>query len=280
MSKEKRKVEWSFDFEDLGDRFSKFFSDVIGGDVEVNTAELIAELDGATSAIAKVDFSVGRATVVALPVNSPNLFEANITYVGEYEFEVTGEEEKRIKLRQKDRSFPRAFGGVFSKHHDLEWNLALSRNVPYSLRLKGGVGESDIDLTHLTVSKLKLETGVGKVDLTLPIQEQSIDVDINGGVGKTDINIPAGVSAQIDVRGGIGELNVTISPSSGVRVEANSGLGDVRLPKDFEHIKGMGNFIGANGVWESKNFATAQDQVVIDYKGGIGSFRLRYFELV
>ena len=27
MSKEKRKVEWSFDFESMGDRVSQFFSD-------------------------------------------------------------------------------------------------------------------------------------------------------------------------------------------------------------------------------------------------------------
>lgn len=280
MSKEKRKVEWAFDFEDVSSRFSKFFSDVMGGDIEVETAELAAELDGATSAIAKVDFSVGRANVVALPANSSNLFEADITYIGEYEFEVTGDTEKRIKLRQQDGTFPRAFGGMFNNHQDLEWNLKLSRHVPYSLRLKGGVGESDIDLSYLTVSKLKLETGVGKVDLTLPVQDTAIDVDVNGGVGKTDINIPEGVSAQIDVRGGIGELNVTVAPSTGVRVEANSGLGDVRLPKGFDHIKGMGNFIGSNGVWESKNFDTAQNQVVIDYKGGVGSFRLRYFEVV
>ena len=78
---------------------SEFFSDVIGGDVEVKTAELEAPLDGATSSSVKVDFSVGRANVTALPAVTGNLFEANIAYVGEYEFEVTGEADRRVKLR-------------------------------------------------------------------------------------------------------------------------------------------------------------------------------------
>ena len=41
MSKQKRKVEWSFDFEDMGERLRQFFSDMAGEEVEVKSANFL-----------------------------------------------------------------------------------------------------------------------------------------------------------------------------------------------------------------------------------------------
>ena len=142
------------------------------------------------------------------------------------------------------------------------------------------MGESDIDLTNLTVNKLKLDTGVGKVTLTLPIQTPSIDVSLNGGVGKTDVIIPAGVSGHVDIKGGVGAVDVVVAPDAAIRVEANSGLGGVDLPRSFKRLTGEGHFIGMNGVWETENYAAAEHRVTLEYKGGVGSFRLKYFQVV
>lgn len=279
MSKQKREVEWSFDFEDIGSRFGQFFSDMVGTDLELQTADLAAPLDEATTASVKVDFSVGRANVIALNSESDNAFEAQIAYVGEYQFEVTGTSEKKIALRQKG-SFPRGFGGIFGNAEDLIWNIALSQKIPYALHLKGGVGETDIDLTSLTVNKLKMHTGVGKVTLTLPIQDTQIDASINGGVGKTDVIVPAGVAGKLDIKGGVGAVDVVVAPSAAIRVKANAGLGGINLPNEFKRMSGEGNFIGMKGVWETPNFADSDQQIVIDYNGGVGSLRLKTFEVV
>jgi hypothetical protein len=279
MSKKKREVEWSFDFEDMGSRFSEFFNGMTGSDVDLETAELDAPLDGATSATTKVNFSVGRANVVALDHDSDNVFEAKITYVGEYEFDVTGTDEKKISLRQKG-SFPRNFGKIFGNSHDLIWDIALSQKVPYDLHLNGGVGEADIDLTNLTVSKLKMETGVGKITVTLPIQDMSIDARINGGVGKTDVIVPAGVSGKLDIEGGVGAVDMVVAPDAAIRVKANAGIGDIKLPKEFNRTAGDGSFMGMKGVWETLNYADSDQQIDIVYNGGVGSFRLKTFEVV
>jgi hypothetical protein len=279
MSKQKREVEWSFDFDDLGSRVGQFFSDVTGSDVELKTAELDAPLEGATSATVKVDFSVGRANLVALASDSDNIFEAQIAYVGEYEFEVTGTTEKKIKLRQKG-SFPRGFGSLFGNKSELVWNIALSQKLPYDLNLKGGVGETDIDLTHVTVDKLKLETGVGKMSVTLPIQDTTIDAKIHGGVGKADVIVPANVGGKLDIQGGVGAVDVVVAPSAAVRVKANAGLGGIHLPKPFERISGDGTFMGMKGTWETPNFADSDHQLIIDYNGGVGSLRVKLFEVV
>ena len=281
MSKQKRNVEWSFDFEGMGERVGRFFSDMMGGgdEVELQRAELAAPLDGAESARIKVDFSVGKATVAALPAASENLFEAQIAYVGEYEFEISGAAERVVELRQKGR-FPRGMGHLVGNAKELHWDIALAGGLPHQLSLKGGVGETDIDLSHLQVDALRLETGVGKIALTLPLQEADFDARISGGVGKTEVTIPGGAGGTLDIDGGVGEVTVTVSPAAALRVEGNSGLGPIHLPDALVRIEGSGSSVGASGVWETAGFADAEKRIVIDFDGGVGSFRLQFFELV
>ena len=67
--------------------------------------------EGATSARIAIEFSLGRATVRALDADSPNLLEAELTYVGDIEFDVTGEAERVIKCgrRQARRALWRRY---------------------------------------------------------------------------------------------------------------------------------------------------------------------------
>ncbi|MCY4071784.1 MAG: toast rack family protein [Chloroflexi bacterium] len=279
MSKEKRKVEWSFDFESMGDRVSQFFSDMIGDDVEVETANLITPGNGAESASVEIDFSVGRASLNALAPDSDNLFEAEINYVGEYEFEVKGAAQRSIKLRQKGQ-FPKGIGRVIGNNKDLHWDIALAQNIPYQLSMKGGVGETDIDLSHLLVDDIRLETGIGKIAVTLPTQDASIAAKVSGGVGKTDIVIPDGSYGKLDIDGGVGEVIVTLSPEAAVQLNATAGLGKVDLPESFKQVKGTGHVIGVDGIWETANFKEADKRITIDFDGGIGSFQLQFFDVL
>ena len=165
MNKRKRKVDWSFDFEDMGERLSQFFSDMAGEEVEVKSAELAAPRDGATSARIEIDFSVGKANLTALAADSDNLFEAQIDYIGEYEFEISGGDERVVSLRQKGK-LPRGIGRMIGNKADLIWDIALAPNTPYRLSMKGGIGETNIDLSNLLVDGIKLEyrRGQGRPD--------------------------------------------------------------------------------------------------------------------
>ncbi|MCY4537994.1 MAG: hypothetical protein OXE52_07155 [Chloroflexi bacterium] len=279
MSKDKRKVEWSFDFERMGDRVSQFFSDMIGDEVEVETANLTTPANGAESASVEIDFSVGRASLNALAPDSDNLFEAEINYVGEYEFEVTGAARRCIKLRQKGR-FPKGIGRIIGNNKDLHWDIALAPGIPYQLSMKGGVGETDIDLSHLLVDNIRLETGIGKIALTLPTQAAPISAKVSGGVGKTDIVIPDGGCGKLDIDGGVGEVIVTLSPEAAVQLNATAGLGKVDLPESFEQLKDTGHVIGVDGIWETPNFKGADKQIILDFDGGIGSFQLQFFDVL
>lgn len=277
MDKQKRKVEWSVDFENMGDRFRQFFSDMMGDEVEVKYAELAAPRDGATSARIEIDFSVGKASLSALAADSDNFFEAKIRYIGEYEFEIDGGDERVISLRQKGR-FPKGIAKLIGDNKDLEWDIALAPNIPYQLGIKGGIGETDIDLSNLLADAIKLETGVGKVGLTLPAQEKAFAASISGGVGKTDLSIPAGAKGKLKISGGVGEVTVSVAADAALRIKANAGLGSVNLPDGFVRVKGENNFVGVSGVWERANFAEAEKQIIVDFDGGVGSFSLQYFD--
>ena len=76
----------------------------------------------------KSDFSVGRASLTALAADSDNLFEAQINYIGEYEFEISGGDERVISLRQKGR-FPRGIGHIIGNNKDLNWDIALAPKI-------------------------------------------------------------------------------------------------------------------------------------------------------
>ena len=279
MSKEKRKVEWAFDFEEMGSRFSQFFSEMIGGDVEVETANLFAPRNEAESASVEINFSVGRASLNALAPDSDNLFEAEINYIGEYEFEVKGGSQRSISLRQQGQ-LPKGIGRVIGNNKDLHWDIALAPGIPYRLRMKGGVGETNIDLSHLLVDDIRLETGIGKIALTLPAQEAPIAAKVSGGIGKTDIVIPDGSFGTLDIDGGVGEVIVKVSPAAAVQLQASTGMGKVGLPESFAQVEGAGHGIGVHGIWQTANFAGAEARTIVEFDGGISSFQLQFFDVL
>ena len=279
MTKQKCKVEWSFDFESLRDRFSQFFTDMVGGEVEIETANLIAPRNGAENASIDINFSVGRASLTALAPDSDNLFEAEINYIGEYHFDVTGGARRKISLRQKGQ-FPTGIGRIIGNNTDLCWDIALATAIPYQFAMKGGVGETDIDLSHLLVDTINLETGVGKIALTLPLQDTAIAARISGGIGKSEIVVPAGCSGDLVINGGVGEVTVIVSPQTALRLSANAGLGKIDLPETIQRKAGKGDILGVDGVWETAKFAEADRQLTIDFDGGIGSFKLQYFDVL
>ena len=281
--KKKRTVEWSVDFENIGDKFRSFFEDFTGdwdGDVELKHATFKDSLEGATSADVKLNFTVAHTTLRALAETSGNLIEADVDYVGEIEFEADGSPNRRVKLRQEGKSFFRGRDLFGKNKKEVKWDIRLTQKLPIALRIKGGVGKSDLDLTGLNLRKLKLNSGVGEMKAIFPVQDETLDVDLKAGVGKTHLVIPSGIATDISIKGGVGEVIVDIAPDVALRVEASTGMGETSVPKHLNKVKGGRNFFGGSGIWETDNFAQAERQVHISFKGGIGSFKVRTLEMV
>lgn len=276
---QKRKVEWSFDFESIGDRISQFVTDRVGEEVEVEYYEHFEPRDGATSARIDIGFPVGKASLSALEPDSGNLFEARIHTIGEHDYEVSGGDERHIALRQRGR-IPHGIARIIGNDQDLSWDIRLARDIPCRLRLSGGIGECAIDLSHLQMDAIELETGIGTVDLILPAQHSAFSARVTGGVGKTDIAIPAGCAGRLVIKGGVGETTIGVSPESAIRLVANTGLGKVKLPERLIRHGDHRDFMSTKGVWETEGFDSAEQQTTIEFDGGIGSFQIKTFEVL
>lgn len=261
---------------------------------EVVESHFVEAIDNAESAFVRINFSVGRSTIRAAE-DEDTLFEALITHVGDVQFQVSGEAERRITLEQKDLEFNVRPFDFMDSPRDLSWQIYLNENLPTNLEIVGGVGKTMLDLSQIELTAVSLVVGVGDMDLVLPTSRAPYTADIKGGVGKVDVqvrpaarvdlNIEGGVgSVYIDVgeastvnayiQGGVGRVEVDLPQGAAVRLEAEAELGRVRLPSWMTSVSGGVSQSGWN-VWESENYASAEKQILIRYEGGLGGLTIQ-----
>ncbi|MCC6615891.1 MAG: DUF4097 family beta strand repeat protein [Anaerolineae bacterium] len=294
MPEEKNyKTEWSFSFEKLGSDIGGFVRSLgIGDEEAIKEGEFSAPIDGATSAKVRLDFSVGKCDVRPL-TNLDNLIEAELTYVGDINFVVTGEAEKNVTLSQRAEAadWVRNVVGWIGSRGELHWDVGLATEVPMQLEVHSGVGESNFDLSQIQMTSGSIYAGAGEVDVKLPARSERYAMRINCGVGETDITVPSGanvdlnvhggagkveldvdegaqVTAQID--GGVGECRIKLPEGAAAHIEAESGVGDLKFPSRFARISGSDEFVSKKGVWETAGYAEATTKINIRYKGGVG----------
>jgi hypothetical protein len=141
--------------------------------------------------------------------------------------------------RLDTKSAPFFHGPGSYRGDDRNWDLKLSPAVPMKLRINGGVGSADLDLSKLRVTDLTVRTGVSDTTLMLPGAGAS-RVSVDGGIGKTTIYVPRGAAARLQVEKGLTSVDVSGS---------------------FRHQ-------GDNYV--SPGYDGAQERMNVTIKGGIG----------
>jgi hypothetical protein len=126
---------------------------------------------------------------------------------------------------------------------------------------------------NLTLTKeipiaLEVDTGVGQSDIDLRgMQITSLDVDT--GVGRTTVTLPAKGNLKVDMDGGVGEAIIRIPETLAARIHAKSGIGSVDV---------SGPFKKEGSDWISDNYAAANDKVDLDISGGIGTIDIEVIE--
>ncbi|NWF67629.1 MAG: hypothetical protein HXY40_00945 [Chloroflexi bacterium] len=301
MSDNKRfEVEWTFDFEKVGDRIKRSLEGIVG-EVEAKTDHYSAPADSASMARVELYPSVGTTTIKTQS-EMANAFEADITYVGEIEFSASGDDIKHIKLAQKTsleaigQSIKRGLGAVVKGGQDLKWDIRLSETLPLELKVDGGVGPATIDLSAAQLRGLSLEGGVGETHLTLPAMPDLYHVDLDGGVGRTNVTIPKeamvnlkvdggvggvqvkileGAHVNMEIQGGIGEIKIELPAEAAASVTASGGLGSVSVPARLVRVSAEDGLIGRGGTWETPNFAASENKISIHYEGGVGQLIVR-----
>jgi hypothetical protein len=93
---------------------------------------------------------------------------------------------------------------------DLRWNIGLTPTIPLRLSVNTGVGEAQLDLSQLNLTNLTLKGGVGRVQLSLPNQENPYQVSITGGIGDLQLSIPTLTDVDLTIGGGVGRVDVDL----------------------------------------------------------------------
>lgn len=307
MSDDKQKnykVEWSFDFDQLGEQIGDFFKSIGQtiegrGEEQIKVGTFTGARDSAQTARVRLDLSIGTSSVRPLSAGSPNIIEADLTYIGDVTFVCDGEADKIIQLSQANTAgdwFKNVVGFIGSGRK-LRWEIALSPDVPYPLMdINSGVGDTTADLSAFAIERLELNSGTGECHATLPASAESYSARINIGIGQTHLIVPSGAALDLDIRGGTGELELTIGDGArvnarmsgglgettirlpndaAVRLEASMGIGSLNIPPTLQRLSGgSSDFIGKSGVWQSANYTTSDHRITIQFDGGVGELNI------
>lgn len=221
-----------------------FFPSSEGSGLSTTTQNISQPLQGAKGANVDIAYGAGQVSLGPL-TDSDLLVSGTVSTSGGQEttssFQMAGETANyRIaaRLANPGPAVPPWVRGSDS------WSLRLNSSVPLSLRLNGGVGTADIDLSQLKVTSL----------------------DANLGVGKTTITTPASGHVQGRINAGIGEVLVVVPSGMGVRLQADSGLGGLNVPPSY---------IKQGNLYVSPDYATAQNKLDLTVKGGIGKLTIQ-----
>ncbi|OFW33582.1 MAG: hypothetical protein A2074_06920 [Candidatus Aquicultor primus] len=200
-----------------------------------------AAISGVKTGEAKIDFSVGELDIGSTGM----LYDLNAREFGDergpqIDFSRSGD---KVELNVKARDDIR----FYRWDEQRVWNLALSKDIDWRLRVDAGVSDSDLDLSELDVSSVDIDGGVGSIRVRFGDRNKKVDAKIDTGVSECRIMVPK---------------------TSGVRLTLDRGLSAV----DFKDI-GLDK-VSENGltVYETKGFANASKKVDLDVDMGVASF--------
>lgn len=181
---------------------------------------------------------------------------------GTCEVSLNLEEEQSAGISQ---SISANFWGSEKSENDKLWKMYLTESKPYVLELNYGVGNANIDLSGLSIKKLKINTGSANVNVGYTSMENKVDMDTFyvkvdlGSVNVKNLNLSrtrymlADVgfgNMQIDfsdrplvsntIKGSVGAGNLTIllpAEETPIMVKIHeSWLCSVKLPKSLKKI--------------------------------------------
>ena len=212
---------------------------------EVRSESETIELQGAEEADVHLRMGAGQLTVTG---GTDALAEADFTYnVAAWQptldYVVSGGQGKgELWIEQPEVK------NLTLDSYRYEWDVTLNDEIPLTLDIGLGAGESKIDVSTLALTQLDLEIGAGGVEVDLTGERtRDVDVSIRGGVGEAMVLLPANVGVKATASGGIGEVTV-----SGLTQEGDTYVNDA--------------------------YSESEATITLDIEGGIGGITLKVVE--
>jgi hypothetical protein len=115
------------------------------------------------------------------------------------------------------------------------WKMYLTDTKPYDLELNYGMGNANVDLSGLSIQKLKISTGSANVNLAYQALENKVDMDTLfvkadlGSVNVTNINLSKARHLIADVGFGNMTLDFSGHPMVNSKVKGSVGAGNLMI---------------------------------------------------
>lgn len=127
-----------------------------------------------------------------------------------------------------------------------DWDLELNPAIPLLLDFATAASKNSLDLSGLRATRITLKAELSDTELTLPAAAGSTVVKVHAKLADVRIRIPPSVAARI-----LGKV----------------GWGSLEIDQTRFHPAADG--------FESLDFATASNRVLLRVEGGLGSIRIR-----
>lgn len=90
-----------------------------------------------------------------------------------------------------------------------EWDVRLYQDLPTELNVRCGAGKADLRLSGLTLTGLRVESGVGELTLDLRGEwRRSMSAFVKSGIGDTVLRLPRNAGVRIRSTVGLGSMSV------------------------------------------------------------------------
>lgn len=147
-----------------------------------------------------------------------------------------------VKLRP---ATPAWFFGPWNWSGALDWELQLNSATPLRLKIEAGASRSNLDLTDLQVTELKLSTGASDTRVVLPAHAGLTAAKVEAGAAAVTIAVPGGVAASIRAKGGLAAIEID----------------ETRFPRFGDEYR-------------SPDYETAANKVDLRIEAGVGSVKV------
>lgn len=136
----------------------------------------------------------------------------------------------------------RFFGSSEKAPKDSYWKMYLTESKPYILELNYGVGNANVDLSGLSVRKLKITTGSADVNVGYLTLENKIDMDTFfvkvdlGSVSVKQLNLARSKVVVADVGFGNMMMDFSGTPAISNKIKGSVGAGNLTILLPGEEI--------------------------------------------
>jgi hypothetical protein len=210
------------------------------------TESIVYELGGGETANVTIGQSIGELQVGSLDEDDDLFVQGEV---------VVGEDEQLSKSFQVDGS-------------EINFTLSSKGQQYYPGWLFVNNQAEDkiwaLDFAQDVILDMNIDTGVGRTELDLTdLTLSSLDVD--GGVGEVLVYLPEEGVFTVSINAGVGKIEVRVPESLAAEIHIDGGLGEITVLGDYDQ---------RGDVYYSEGVDNADRQATIYLDGGVGNIRV------